>query len=135
MPFYVNGKYRRGGGLNVNHKYQLTLREFGNADEDQVTVKHHLVLDNENLCHSFNLHVDESRVLIEFSVVTPESDEHPEFINRFVHVLSTNSFDRLRTIDIGEFKVPSYDAWSWYANGVFITLLEWIVIDDGVCFK
>ena len=97
------------------------MREFGNGDDEKVTVKHQLVLNYENLDYSdhFNLHVDDSRVLIEFGVI-----KNHRVTNRFVNVLLTEGFDRLQAIEIGshcEYEVP-LDSWTWYSNGIFMAM-------------
>lgn len=77
-------------------------------------LKHQLILDTENHYHMFNLHVDEFHVLIEF--------------NAMIQVLSTQTCNRLRTIDIGMLTVMPFDP--WYSNGILIASF-----DDNSGFK
>ena len=86
-----------------------------------MTVKHQLVL-GEGIdgipSYDFSLHVDESRVLIQFGEVT----ECPRRVRvrNVVQVFSTETFNLLHTIDIGQFKVDKPWNSSWCSNGIFM---------------
>ena len=104
-------------------KHQLILREFvGIAGDQQVSVKHQLEFnEGRKLDNNFNLHVDESRVLIAFSVSGGGLYFGRSVVQRLVKVLSTETFDLLHTIDIGLLHKVQIDSWSWYSNGIFMT--------------